>query len=111
MPSDRTVLETLKDFLTDTDRLIPLTSPPVTRERDTDCHRYLRKAIALTDYLLKRQQAVADELLKQPRVTPAAVLGRKGGITTSGRHGIDHYRKMAAARKTRGGGRPRKQAQ
>jgi hypothetical protein len=41
-------------------------------------------------------------------MTPAAVLGHKGGSTTAQRHGAEHYRQMAAARKTLGGGRPRK---
>jgi hypothetical protein len=39
------------------------------------------------------------------------MLGHKGGSTTSQRHGIEHYRMMAAARKTHAGGRPRKQAE
>jgi hypothetical protein len=41
-------------------------------------------------------------------MAPAVVLGHKGGSTTSKRHGIEHYRKMAAARKTHAGGRPKK---
>jgi hypothetical protein len=35
-------------------------------------------------------------------------MGRKGGSTTARRHGPEHYRQMAAKRKTHGGGRPRK---
>jgi len=44
-------------------------------------------------------------------MTAAAVLGRNGGSVTKRRLGADRYRKMAAARKTCGGGRPRKQAE
>ena len=44
------------------------------------------------------------------RLTPAAVLGHKGGSTTARKLGSEHYGKMAAARKTYAGGRPRKQA-
>jgi len=50
-------------------------------------------------------------LSKQQRMTPAAALGHKGGSITSRKHGPEHYRKMAAARKTHGGGRSRKQAE
>jgi hypothetical protein len=52
--------------------------------------------------------ALFENLLKQLRTSAAAVLGHKGGSTTSRRLGADHYRKMAAG-KTHGGGRPRKQ--
>jgi hypothetical protein len=38
-------------------------------------------------------------------------MGRKGGSTTARKLGSDHYKRMAAARKTHGGGRPRKQAE
>jgi len=55
--------------------------------------------------------ALTDDLLKQGKMTAAAVLGHKGGSTTARKLGADHYRRMAAARKTRGGGRPRKQAE
>jgi hypothetical protein len=44
-------------------------------------------------------------------MTPVAVMGHKGGSTTARKFGVEHYRKMAAARKTRGGGRPRKQSE
>jgi hypothetical protein len=49
--------------------------------------------------------------MSNSRLTPAEALGRKGGLTTSKKLGSEHYRAMAAARKTRGGGRPRKQAE
>jgi len=46
---------------------------------------------------------LADELLKTP---PAAALGQKGGKKTAER-GSDYFRKIAAMRKMRAGGRPR----
>jgi hypothetical protein len=97
MPSDRASLLALKNLIADTD-LILETTPDLPQNRTTCCRENLSAALAL-----------ADDLIKQQRMTPAAVLGHKGGSTTARRLGADHYRKMAAARKTHGGGRPRKQ--
>ena len=59
--------------------------------------------------LLKSSMRLMDDMLKQsPK--PAAILGHKGGSSTARKLGTEHYRRMAAARKTRLGGRPRKQA-
>jgi hypothetical protein len=98
MPSDRASLLALKNLIADT-YLILETTPDLPQNRTACCRENLRAALALT-----------EDLLKQQRLTPAAVLGHKGGSTTARRLGADHYRKMAAARKTHGGGRPRKQA-
>jgi hypothetical protein len=98
MPSDRASLLALKNLISDTD-LILETTPDLPQNRTACCRENLRTALAL-----------ADDLLKQQRMTPEAVMGHKGGTTTSQRHGVEHYRQMAAARKTRAGGRPRKQA-
>jgi hypothetical protein len=98
MPSDRASLLALKNLIADTD-LILETTPDLPQNRTACCRENLRAALAL-----------ADDLLKQQRMTPAAVLGHKGGSTTARRLGADHYRKMAAARKTHAGGRPRKQS-
>lgn len=98
MPSDRAPLLALKNLIADTD-LILETTPELPQNRTACCRENLRAALAL-----------ADDLLKQQRMTPAAVLGHKGGSTTSQRHGAEHYRQMAKARKTHGGGRPRKEA-
>ena len=76
------------------------TIPDPPQNRTAHCRENLRAALAL-----------ADDLLKQQRMTPAAVLGHIGGSVTSRKLGVEHYRKMAAARKTRGGGRPRKEAE
>jgi hypothetical protein len=50
--------------------------------------------------------ALTDDLLASAKA-PAAALGRKGGTVTALK-GSDHFRKLAAMRKTRAGGRPRK---
>ncbi|MGO9096990.1 MAG: hypothetical protein ACLQGV_17425 [Bryobacteraceae bacterium] len=98
MPSDRSSLLALRDLIADTDLTLE-TIPELPQNRTAHCRENLRAALAL-----------AEDLIKQQRMTPAAVLGHKGGSTTSRRLGPEHYRKMAAARKTRAGGRPRKQS-
>lgn len=97
MASDRASLVALRDLIADTDLTLE-TMPDLPQNRTAHCRENLRAALAL-----------ADDLIKQQRMTAAAVLGHKGGSTTAKRLGVEHYRKMAAARKTRGGGRPRKE--
>ena len=97
MASDRSSLLALRNLIADTD-LILETTPDLPQNRTACCRENLRAALAL-----------ADDLIKQQRMTAAAVLGHKGGTTTSRKLGTEHYRRMAAARKTRGGGRPRKE--
>jgi hypothetical protein len=56
--------------------------------------------------LLESALALTDDLIAAP---PAAVtLGQRGGLKTAQR-GSDYFRKIAAKRKTKAGGRPRKQ--
>jgi hypothetical protein len=55
----------------------------------------LGDSVVLADYLLT--------------IEPAAVLGKMGGKATAKR-GPDYFRKIAGMRKTKGGGRPRKDA-
>ncbi len=98
MPSDRASLLALRDLIADTDLTLE-TIPDLPQNRTAHCRENLRAALAL-----------ADDLIKQQCMTPAVVMGRKGGSTTARKLGAEHYRKMAAARKTHGGGRPRKQA-
>jgi hypothetical protein len=98
MPIDRASLLTLRELIADTDLTLE-TIPDLPQNRTAHCRENLRAALAL-----------ADDIIKQQRMTAAALLGRKGGTMTARRLGTDHYRKMAAARKTHGGGRPRKQA-
>lgn len=42
-------------------------------------------------------------------MTPAAIMGSKGGSETAKR-GSDYFRQLAAKRKNRAGGRPKKSA-
>ena len=98
MASDRSSLQALKNLIAEAD-LILETTPPLPENRTGAARESLRAALAL-----------ADDLLKNSRANAATVLGHKGGSTTAKRLGAEHYRRMAAARKTRGGGRPRKQA-
>jgi len=100
MPSNRTELATLKNLLTQADRILE-TAPALPENRTVACREVLSAALALTDDLLKESNPA----------TSAAILGRKGGSTTSLRHGPEHYRQMAAKRKTHGGGRPRKESE
>jgi hypothetical protein len=97
MPIDRVSLETLRDLISDASLTLE-TSPDLPQNRTANCRESLMAALAL-----------ADDLLKQHRMNAAAVLGHKGGSVTSRKLGPAHYRKMAAARKTHGGGRPPKQ--
>lgn len=94
---DRDSLQALKNMLEETELLISTTDPLPEN----------RTPAALD--LLKSSQALIDDMLKHsPK--PAAVLGHKGGSTTARKLGSEHYRRMAAARKTRAGGRPHKEA-
>ena len=100
MPSNRTALATLKNLLNQADRILA-SAPELPENRTTACREVLTAALALTDDLLKQASPT----------TSAALLGRKGGSATARRHGPEHYRAMAAKRKTHGGGRPRKEAE
>lgn len=97
MPFDRSSLEALRNLIADTD-LILETTPDLPENRTASCRDNLKTALALT-----------DDLLKESKDKAAVALGKKGGSTTSTRHGVEHYRQMAASRKTHAGGRPRKQ--
>ncbi len=94
----RASIEALKNLISETD-LILSTTEPLPENRTPRCRELLSAALAL-----------ADDLVKQEPEAAAVSLGHKGGSTTSRRHGAEHYRMMAASRKTHGGGRPRKEA-
>lgn len=98
MPSNKAELTTLKSLLAQADHILA-TAPELPENRTAAAREALGAALALTDDLLKHSGPA----------TPAAILGRKGGSTTARRHGPEHYRQMAAKRKTHGGGRPRKE--
>jgi hypothetical protein len=97
MAIDRSSLEALKNLIAEAD-LILETTPPLPENRTAAARENLRAALALADDMLK----------SSPKMTAAAVLGHKGGSTTARKLGAEHYRRMAAARKTHAGGRPRK---
>jgi len=100
MPSNRTELTALKNLISQADRILA-SAPELPENRTAAARESLSAALTLTDDLLKQSSPA----------TSAAVLGRKGGSTTSLRHGVEHYRQMAAKRKTHGGGRPRKESE
>lgn len=85
-------LSTLKHLLAQLDDNLSLLGP----ERTARCQELLSAARALT-----------DDLLNQAKLPAAALLGAKGGSQTAKR-GSDYFRQLAAKRKTRAGGRPRK---
>jgi hypothetical protein len=97
--SNRASLEALKNLLSETD-LVLSTTTPLPENRTPRCRELLSAALALT-----------DDLLEHGNTSPAVALGQKGGSATARRHGSEHYRQMAAARKTHAGGRPRKKAE
>lgn len=97
MPKNRTELQALKNILTETELLLS-TSPDLPQGRTPRSLELLRSALALT-----------DDLIGQAKLRPAAILGHMGGSSTLAKLGPDHFRNLAARRKTRAGGRPRKQ--
>jgi hypothetical protein len=99
MTSNRTELRALKNMIADAD-LILETAPELPENRTK----------AARD-LLKTSLALIDDLISQAKLPAAAIMGRKGGASVVRKLGSDHFRRMAAARKTRAGGRPRKQAE
>jgi hypothetical protein len=95
MPIGRTELIALRNLISEAD-LILETSPPLPQNRTGGARENLKAAIAL-----------AEDLISQSRLNAATVLGRKGGASIAKR-GPDYFRQLAAKRKTRAGGRPRK---
>jgi hypothetical protein len=97
MASRRNELTTLKRLIAETDLILATT--PLPENRTTRCRELLSTALAIT-----------DDLLKQSKLPAAAILGRRGGSVMAKR-GSDYFRKLAAKRKTHGGGRPRKESE
>jgi hypothetical protein len=93
-PSTRRDLKALHRLINQADlvlNVIPNPHPNIAAARES-----LTAALALSADLAKRQP-------------DAAALGAKGGNATAKRYGPDHFRKLAAKRKTRAGGRPKTQ--
>jgi hypothetical protein len=94
MPSNRAELTALKNLISEADLL--LTTSPLPENRSGRAHELLTAALALVDDLSRGLK------------NPAATFGAKGGKATAQKHGSEHFRQLAAQRKTRGGGRPKK---
>lgn len=91
-PSTRRDMKALRRLINQADLVlasIPNPHPSIASARES-----LNAALALSGDLAKRQP-------------DAVALGAKGGQKTAER-GSDHFRKLAAMRKTRAGGRPPK---
>lgn len=95
-PSTRD-LHTLRNLISEVDLILSTAELPQGRAKRS--RELLKAAIALT-----------EDFIEQASLSPAAVMGHKGGSTTAKRFGPDHFRELAAKRKTRAGGRPRKDA-
>jgi hypothetical protein len=91
VPRNRTDLKALRNLISEADKLLATTELPEGRSRRA--HELLDAAIKL-----------ADELLS---ITPAAVLGARGGKATAKR-GPEYFAKIAGMRKTHAGGRPKR---
>jgi hypothetical protein len=91
--SKRQDLKALRNMIGEAKRLLE-TSPALPEGRSARALELLGDSVVLADYLLT--------------VEPAQVLGAKGGKVTAKR-GSEYFRKIAAMRKTRAGGRPKKQ--
>jgi hypothetical protein len=87
-------LAALKNIISEVDHLLE-TIPPLPENRTARCRELLASGLAL-----------ANDLLKQAKTPSAVALGRKGGLV-SAKKGSEYFRKLAAKRKTHGGGRPR----
>ena len=95
MASDRTELRALRNLISEAELTIATSELP--QGRGLRALELLRSALALT-----------DDLIGQTKLAPAALMGRKGGASIAKR-GPEYFRQLAAKRKTRAGGRPRKQ--
>lgn len=93
MATQRTQLLALKRLLSQAELAL---SPDVANGR---CRELLSAASALT-----------GDILKQDKMPAAAALGQRGGSVTAKR-GSEYFRQLAAKRKTRAGGRPRKKTE
>jgi len=93
MPSDRSSLQALKNIICEVDLILETT--PLPQNRTGRSRELLRTALALT-----------DDLIGQVKLSPAAVLGRRGGSATAATRGSEYFRQLAAKRKAYRGGRP-----
>jgi hypothetical protein len=87
-------LKALRRMISEARQIIE-TSPGLPQGRTARALELLGDSVTLADYLLT--------------IEPAAVLGKMGGKETAKR-GPEYFRQIAAMRKTKAGGRPRKHA-
>ena len=87
----RNDLRSLRNMIAEAHDILRTTILP--ESRSERAYELLTAAVSLTDHLLEQ--------------SPAVTLGTKGGKVTAKR-GPDYFRKIAAMRKTRKGGRPPK---
>jgi len=99
MPLDSDSLNALKNIIEEVD-LILETTPDLLQNRTGRSRELLRTALAITDDLISENRK-ADR-------SHAAALGSKGGSSIAAQRGSDYFRDLAAKRKTRSGGRPKK---
>jgi hypothetical protein len=90
----RSNLKALRSMIGETETILSTTTLP--QGRVERARELLRASLKLADRLLTEK--------------PAAVLGAKGGKKTAER-GPEYFAKIAAMRKNRGGGRPKKHAE
>jgi len=93
MAKSKSDLRALRNLISEAHLILSTTTLPESRSQRA--HELLRSAVALADDLLM--------------IRPAAALGKRGGMKTAER-GPEYFKRIAAMRKTRAGGRPRKQA-
>lgn len=89
-------VRTLRSLLTEAH--VILTTVELPQGRAESCREIVDTALAIADGL---------ESKKPSRGNPAAALGRVGGKKTAER-GPEYFKQIAAMRKTKAGGRPRK---
>jgi len=89
----RADLKALRNMIAEADLILSTTTLP--QGRAERAHELLGTAVKLADHLLTEK--------------PAAVLGAKGGKKTAER-GPEYFKKIAAMRKTRAGGRPKSES-
>jgi hypothetical protein len=97
MASTKTELGTIKRLISEADLILSTSELP--ENRTARCRELLGAALALT-----------GDLISQEKLPAAKVLGSKGGTVTAKR-GSEYFRQLAAKRKTRAGGRPRKEVE
>jgi hypothetical protein len=88
-------LKALRRMISEAHQILQ-TSPELPQGRTARALELLGDSVVLADYLLT--------------IEPAAVLGKMGGKATA-KKGSEYFRQIAAMRKTKSGGRPRKDSE